>query len=222
MNNDCTLTKRSNEDEESTRLLCPKSESLTPSAVIPECQASRPASKVHLDISQTSESHPTTSQTSSVVDAAFLARLQEMTLDLIIADQFTEEERANPILALSRLLCTRSTISTSLCLITRMQIAISLRADTKFREIGRGSAGQVYEHPGEICLYKYALIDVARTKKLWNNYRMHHHIQEAFNRPRTINIWDVEIPRCFWYANESSGGFWDHNQRKYPIKGRKR
>lgn len=61
-------------------------------------------------------------------------------------------------------------------------------------------------------MYKLPLLD--RTDKLWNNYVMHVRVQGSFDKLGDISGL-IEIPRCAWFANETSE-FWLKNLKLFP------
>jgi len=88
-----------------------------------------------------------------------------------------EEDAETPQELLRRMLSARSAISTASSFARSQQEAVGTRAE--FREIGVGSIGRVFEHPGTPWAFEVLLID--RTTKLWNNYIMHLRIQQGFD-----------------------------------------
>ena len=73
----------------------------------------------------------------------------------------------------------------------------------------------IFEHPGTIRCYKLPLFD--DSTKLWNNYRMHTGVYEAFVEAGSYLNVAVKIPEMFWFANEKTSGFWDENLTKFPF-----
>ena len=114
--------------------------------------------------------------------------------------------------SLKRLLSIRSVVSTASSFAKRQQAAVG--TTTAFREIGTGSIGKVFEHPGTIWAYKLPLTDDA--SKLWNNYIMNRRIEHSFKQLGPL-AGQVEIPRAVWYAQASTAEFWDTNIDRFPF-----
>ncbi|KAM0260049.1 hypothetical protein ACHAQJ_002973 [Trichoderma viride] len=112
---------------------------------------------------------------------------------------------------LKRMLSLKSVVSTSSSFAQRQQEAIG--TTPMFREIGTGSIGKVFEHPGTIFAYKLPVTD--QHEKLWNNYIMHKRIESSFQQLPHFDE-RVEIPRCFWYATPDTKSFWDKNIDFFP------
>ncbi|CAI6293441.1 unnamed protein product [Periconia digitata] len=133
---------------------------------------------------------------------------------LVLEQKLEEEAGSSPShLALQRMLSLRSVISTASSFAERQQAAVG--QDTEFREIGKGSIGIIFEHPGTIHCYKLPLLD--NSDKLWNNYTVHTKVQEAFDTANKIINIDVKIPKMFWFANDKTAEFWDANLDKFPF-----
>ncbi|KAK5996374.1 hypothetical protein PT974_01708 [Cladobotryum mycophilum] len=113
--------------------------------------------------------------------------------------------------SLKRMLSIKSVISTTSSFAQRQQAAIG--TNSMFREIGTGSVGKVFEHPGTIFAYKLPVTD--QHEKMWNNYVMHKRIEASF---QSLPSFDgrVEIPRCFWYATPTTNAFWDKHIDSFP------
>lgn len=139
------------------------------------------------------------SETSAVSDVGSrsaslaLAMQRNLALEQKLAH---EADTLSPELALQRMLSLRSVISTTSSYAERQQGAVG--QVVAFREIGKGSIGAVYEHPGTVRCYKLPLLD--DSTKLWNNYQIHTVVHEAFTNARHLDI-AVRIPEMYWYAN---------------------
>lgn len=116
-----------------------------------------------------------------------------------------------PQSSLARFLSIKSVVSTSSSLAARHQAAVG--TSTAFREIGTGSIGKVFEHPGTIWAYKLPLGD--DNAKLWNNYLMNRRIEDSFASLGPI-AGQVEVPRAVWYATASTKEFWDEHIDRFP------
>ena len=114
--------------------------------------------------------------------------------------------------SLRRLLSIRTVVSTASSFAKRQQAAIGTTA--AFREIGTGSIGKVFEHPGSVWVYKLPLTD--DVFKLWNNYIMNRRIENSFEQLGPL-AGQVEIPRAAWYAKASTAEFWDANIDRFPF-----
>ncbi|KXH62905.1 hypothetical protein CNYM01_01973 [Colletotrichum nymphaeae SA-01] len=137
---------------------------------------------------------------------------QAMIANLHLEERLEAETRGEPIEAcLKRMLSTKSTISTASSFAKRQQAAVGVAAD--FREIGTGSIGKVFEHPGTTFAYKLPL--TKQHDKLWNNYIMHKRIETAFNSLK-FYPGQVEIPRCSWFATLTTKSFWGENLDLFP------
>jgi hypothetical protein len=157
-----------------------------------------------------------TSEAGSAADAGnrSLSLAIAMEQSLVLEAKLAEEVASvAPQTALQRMLSLRSIISTTSSFAQAQQTAVG--KVTNFREIGKGSIGVVYEHPGTIRCYKLPLLD--DPSKLWNNYTMQTAIQEAFAKARNSLDVAARIPEMFWYANDKTSGFWDENLSKFPF-----
>ncbi|KAJ1338252.1 DUF3669 domain-containing protein [Microdochium nivale] len=128
----------------------------------------------------------TISQTSSLNQAmlenlALGDKLQKDDANVTTASQF-----------LQRMLSLKSVISTGSSYAERQQAAIGISAS--FREIGTGSIGKIFEHPGTVFVYKLPLAD--QPDKLWNNYLKHKRIENSF-ASLPFKEGQVEIPQCY-------------------------
>ncbi|OAA73480.1 hypothetical protein ISF_00381 [Cordyceps fumosorosea ARSEF 2679] len=85
------------------------------------------------------------------------------TLEDQLAQEYADK---TPEARLKRLLSVRTVVSTASSFAERQQAAMGVLVD--FREIGTGSIGKVFEHPGTVFAYKLPLLD--DSAKLWNNY----------------------------------------------------
>ncbi len=133
---------------------------------------------------------------------------------LILEERLEQEASASPTdVALQRMLSLRSVISTASSFAERQQAAVG--RSVEFGEIGKGSIGVIFEHPGTIQCYKLPLLD--NSDKLWNNYTIHTKVQEAFRKASNeINV-DLKIPKMFWFANKTTSNFWDENLDRFPF-----
>lgn len=145
-----------------------------------------------------------TSSRSVSLEAALLQNLRLE--DKLKADA----DNLSPKETLKRFLSVRSVISTTSSTAEQYQAAVG--RVTPFREIGTGSIGKVFEHPGTIWAYKLPLLD--KSDKLWNNYVMHVRVQDSFDKLGNLSGL-VEIPRCAWFASPESE-FWSDNLDLFP------
>lgn len=136
------------------------------------------------------------------------ASLEAAIRDSLILKENLDLEALNPQQGLQRLLSTKSAISTHSSLAERYNAAIG--TSPMFREIGTGSVGIVFEHPGTIWCYKVQI--AADNPKLANNYSMHMRVQKSFDKFSWLSI---EVPRCGWYADENSD-FWKSSRDRFP------
>ncbi|KPM45573.1 hypothetical protein AK830_g969 [Neonectria ditissima] len=116
-----------------------------------------------------------------------------------------------PEACLQRMLSVKSVISTSSSFAERQQAAVGTTAC--FREIGTGSIGKVFEHPGTTFVYKLPVSD--QPSKLWNNYIMHKRVQSSFQNLPYLEG-QVEIPGCHWYSTPTTDAFWDEFLNRFP------
>jgi hypothetical protein len=116
-----------------------------------------------------------------------------------------------PGMILKRMLSIRSVVSTGSSFAQRQQGAIGTRS--MFREIGSGSIGKAFEHPGTIFVYKVPVS--GQPDKLWNNYDKHMTVYKSFDSVPYVAD-QVEIPRCSWYANPSTEFFWGEYLERFP------
>lgn len=128
--------------------------------------------------------------------------------DKLDAEAFEETAEA----CLKRMLSIKSVISTTSSFARRQQAALS--ATAPFKEIGTGSIGKVFEHPGTTFVYKLPLSD--NPAKLWNNYLMHQRVKQGFDSLPYVDG-QVEIPQCHWYATPNTQAFWDENLDRFPF-----
>ncbi|KAK3358340.1 hypothetical protein B0T24DRAFT_693595 [Lasiosphaeria ovina] len=113
---------------------------------------------------------------------------------LHLEDRLEQEAAAleTPDIILKRMLSIRSVVPTTSSFAQRQQGEVG--TSSMFREIGTGSAGKVFEHPGTIFAYK---VDVSgQPDKLWNNYDKHMRVYKSFDSVPYVAD-QVEIPRCF-------------------------
>ncbi len=114
--------------------------------------------------------------------------------------------------SLQRLLSLRYVVSTRSSFAEYQQTAVGDIA--QFREIGTGSIGKVFEHPGTVWAYKLPMID--NVTKLWNNYVMTQRIENSFN-VLGHKAGQVLIPHTPRYAQAHTAGFWDNNLERFPF-----
>ncbi|KAK8144450.1 hypothetical protein G3M48_005782 [Beauveria asiatica] len=151
------------------------------------------------------ESEASNSSRTSSLEMALLANL---TLEDRLEQQYANEPAD---VRLSRLLSIRSVVSTASSFAQRQQQAVGAQVD--FREIGTGSIGKVFEHPGTLYAYKLPLLE--NSPKLWNNYIMGLRVQDSFQSLPYFNG-QVEIPRSFWFALPDTDAFWADNLHRFP------
>ncbi|KAK1722529.1 uncharacterized protein BDZ83DRAFT_783427 [Colletotrichum acutatum] len=119
---------------------------------------------------------------------------QAMIANLHLEERLEAESKGEPIEAcLKRMLSTKSTISTASSFAKRQQASVGVAA--KFREIGTGSIGKVFEHPGTTFAYKLSL--TKQHDKLWNNYIMHKRSETAFNSLKFYPAWTGRNSQMF-------------------------
>lgn len=156
-------------------------------------------------------SEATTSTDTSSRSTSLAIAMQQA---LILEQKLEQEAGASPTdIALQRMLSLRSVISTTSSFAERQQAAVGQIVG--FREIGKGSIGVIFEHPGTTHCYKLPLLD--NSDKLWNNYIIHTKVQEAFDKASSLFSIDIEIPKMLWFANEKTSDFWDENLDKFPF-----
>lgn len=114
--------------------------------------------------------------------------------------------------SLQRLLSFRYEVSTRSSFAETQQAAVG--SIPQFREIGTGSIGKVFEHPGTVWAYKLPLTD--DVGKLWNNYVMSQRIQSSFNQLGR-KAGQVLIPNTPWYAQAHTTAFWDFNLDRFAF-----
>jgi hypothetical protein len=136
---------------------------------------------------------------------------------LRLEEKLEEEAKdVKPGVALKYMLSSKSIVSTSSSNAERQQAAIG--TSVQFREIGTGSIGKVFEHPGTMLCYKLPLLD--RSDKLWNNYTIHMRVQDSFDQVQMnfpTSPVAVEIPRTQWFANVMTRDFWDESIDRFPF-----
>lgn len=142
------------------------------------------------------------------------ASLEAAMLDNLALEKHLESTTAGepPKQSLRRLLSTKSVVSTSSSFAERQQAAVG--TNTAFREIGTGSIGKVFEHPGTVWAYKLPLTDDA--SRLWNNYIMNRRIENSFGQLGPL-AGQVEVPRAVWYAKSTTAEFWAENLDRFPF-----
>ncbi|KAI6779983.1 uncharacterized protein J7T54_000284 [Emericellopsis cladophorae] len=160
----------------------------------------------NIDTSEATFSTDISSRSASLAIAIQNALTLEQKLEQDAAECTTE-------VALQRMLSLRSVISTTSSFAERQQAAVD--RPVEFRGIGKGSIGVISEHPGTTHCYKLATLD--NSDKLWNNYRIHTKVQEAFEKANSLIKVDVEIPKMFWFANAKTSIFWNENLDDFPF-----
>ena len=142
------------------------------------------------------------------------ASLEAALRENLILEQRLEAAAAGvtPQDSLRRLLSLKSIVSTSSSFAERHQAAVGTEAP--FREIGTGSIGKVFEHPGTVWAYKLPLGDDA--SKLWNNYIINRMIEASFEQLGLL-AGQAEVPRAVWYATPATNEFWDLNIDRFPY-----
>jgi hypothetical protein len=145
----------------------------------------------------------------SSVDQSLAEAVRE---NLQLGKLLEQEAAAETVeMLLKRMLSIRSVVSTGSSFALRQQAAIGTKAF--FREIGTGSIGKVYEHPGTVFVYKVPVS--GQPDKLWNNYEKHLRVYNSFKAvPYVLD--QIEIPRCFWYATPDTATFWDEYLDRFP------
>lgn len=121
------------------------------------------------------------------------------TLEDQLAQEYADK---TPEARLKRLLSVRTVVSTASSFAERQQAAMGVLVD--FREIGTGSIGKVFEHPGTVFAYKLPLLD--DSAKLWNNYIVGMRVEASFHAMPHYSG-QVGIPRCFWFAVPQTEAF---------------
>ena len=142
------------------------------------------------------------------------ASLEAAIRENLVLEESLESSAAeeSPKQSLVRLLSIKSVISTTSSFAQRQQAAVG--GTPAFREIGTGSIGKVFEHPGTVWAYKLPLTD--DVSKLWNNYIMNRRIEESFEQLGPL-AGQVEVPRSAWYAQAETDEFWDANLDRFPF-----
>lgn len=104
--------------------------------------------------------------------------------------------------SLQRLLSLRYVVSTRSSFAEAQQPAVGNKG--QFREIGTGSIGKIFEHPGTVWAYKLPVTH--NVTKLWNNYVMTQRVENSFHQlgPRAGQ---VLIPHTPWYLQAYTAGF---------------
>ncbi|GAB1314450.1 DUF3669 domain-containing protein (Fragment) [Madurella fahalii] len=136
------------------------------------------------------------------------AILQNLTLEDRLESEVSPEP---PEELLKRMLSVKSVVSTSSSFAQQQQAVAGTKA--MFREIGTGSIGKIFEHPGTIFVYKLPVAN--QPEKLWNNYTKHMRVYHSF-KSMPYTTFQVEIPRCFWYATPSTEAFWNDYLERFP------
>ncbi|KAI1304360.1 hypothetical protein F5Y03DRAFT_406973 [Xylaria venustula] len=140
-------------------------------------------------------------------------------LEIALRDNLTLEQRLNeetktesPNTTLRRLLSVRTVVTTFSSSAERQQQAVDKNA--MLREIGTGSIGKVFEHPGTVYVYKLPLLD--DIQKIWNNYVMNMRIQESFDSCPYVEL-QAEVPRGYWFAKPDTAAFWEEFLDRFPF-----
>ncbi|KAF2648151.1 hypothetical protein K491DRAFT_708864 [Lophiostoma macrostomum CBS 122681] len=167
-------------------------------------------SQIQRRMLNTSEATDASSRSASLA----LVMQQSLMLEEKLERELEQEVGTSPTdAALQRMLSLKSIVSTTSSFAERQQAAVG--KSEKFREIGKGSIGVIFEHPGTTLCYKLALLD--NSIKLWNNYRMHTRVQEAFLAARKNLPVEVDVPKMFWFSNENTTEFWNENMDNFPF-----
>lgn len=142
-----------------------------------------------------------------------------MSLELKIQDNLALEHQLEIEAAgqphresLQRFLSLRHVVSTRSSFAEAQQAAIGNKG--QFQEIGTGSTGKLFEHPGTVWAYKMPVTD--NVTKLWNNYVMTQWIENSFDQlgPRAGQ---VLIPHSPWYAQAHTAGFWNDELDRFAL-----
>jgi hypothetical protein len=128
--------------------------------------------------------------------------------------QVLEEIERSPLnSSLGKMLGLGSRISTPSTEAQNQQSAVGKRVG--FREIGKGSIGVIFEHPGTNQCYKLALTD--DPMKIWNNYQMQTRICDAFDEARSHLDMITKVPQIFGYATPKAFTFWNDRLTQFPF-----
>lgn len=116
---------------------------------------------------------------------------------------------------LRRFLSIRSALSTSSSLAERQQSAVG--TFSKFRHIGAGQCGTIFEVPGATWVYKVAK---RLDNHLWNDYHMHTRIFEACQT--APNELDFRVPTPHFFISDTDEDWWTENLHRFPEEHRRR
>lgn len=121
----------------------------------------------------------------------------------------TFEELLTPEKILKRYLSIRSEISTSCSFSESHKEAVI--APTKFRSIGAGTCGTVFEIPGSPLVYKVSNHD---SDWLWNEFVMYKRVSMAFKGKET----EVHVPRLWSRISKTDEDWWTTNLKRFPTQ----
>jgi hypothetical protein len=79
----------------------------------------------------------------------------------------------------------------------------------RYRKIGAGACGTIFERIGTTVCFKLAKHD---WDILWNDYLMHLQVVEAFDRNPT----NIFVPRAYWFVRGDHTDLWDAELPKLP------
>ncbi|KAF2770342.1 hypothetical protein EJ03DRAFT_350429 [Teratosphaeria nubilosa] len=141
---------------------------------------------------------------------------RNLTLEEALKDEVEKNEGTNEQL-FERWMSFRSVISTTSTNAEMQQAAVD--QDPNFPEIGIGSVGQVFAHPGTPICYKLPKTKGENLQKLHNNYLMQVKVSEAFQnlakKYPDLTHETVLIPRPHYWAVSTDDAFWDDRVDKF-------
>lgn len=111
---------------------------------------------------------------------------------------------------LSRMLSLGTEISTTSSFANRVQEALGKRA--VYRAIGAGTCGKVFELAGTTTVFKLA--NTVDDSGLWNDYKMHARVAEAFSNAPSIH--GLRIPNIYYYITASDEEWWAEQKDDFP------
>lgn len=114
--------------------------------------------------------------------------------------------------ALSRLLSTKTAVSTTSSFAEEQQDAVSSKPVA--RQIGRGSCGVVYELPGTSDIYKFSIDPDG--KALWNDMQQHRAVQRAFEEMSDKMDLDVHLPKARCFVKTGDAKWWEMYEQYFP------
>ena len=117
-----------------------------------------------------------------------------------------------PRLVLHNMLSIRSVISTTFSFANRHQAAQADADLQKFRKIGQGSCGAVFEHIG--------FADIAKRENLhntdlWNDFTKHIDVIDAINDTSGF-LTNVRVPACHGFIRKADTKWWSNNRSQFP------